>query len=66
MATQKSFLRPKLIGKKVNPIGPRTCYDEVKRFAEALLMAYNKQHGLDVRVPRIFNSYGPRLREDGL
>jgi len=50
---------------KVNPIGPRSCYDEGKRFAEALLMAYNKQYGLDVRVPRIFNSYGPRLREDG-
>jgi len=51
---------------KVNPIGPRSCYDEGKRFAEALLMAYGKQYGLDVRVPRIFNSYGPRLREDGL
>ena len=51
---------------KVNPIGPRSCYDEGKRFAEALLMAYNKQYGLDARVPRIFNSYGPRLREDGL
>ena len=51
---------------KVNPIGPRSCYDEGKRFAEALLMAYSKQHGLNVRIPRIFNSYGPRLREDGL
>ena len=51
---------------KVNPIGPRSCYDEGKRFAESLLMAYSKQYGLDVRVPRIFNSYGPRLREDGL
>jgi len=51
---------------KVNPIGPRSCYDEGKRFAEALLMAYNKQYGLNVRIPRIFNSYGPRLREDGL
>ena len=50
---------------KVNPIGPRSCYDEGKRFAEALLMAYSKQYGLNVRVPRIFNSYGPRLREDG-
>jgi len=50
----------------VNPIGPRSCYDEGKRFAEALLMAYGKQYGLDVRIPRIFNSYGPRLREDGL
>ena len=51
---------------KVNPIGPRSCYDEGKRFAEALLMAYSRQYGLDVRVARIFNSYGPRLREDGL
>jgi UDP-glucuronate decarboxylase len=51
---------------KVNPIGPRSCYDEGKRFAEALLMAYQRQYSLDVRVPRIFNSYGPRLREDGL
>jgi UDP-glucuronate decarboxylase len=50
---------------KVNPIGPRSCYDEGKRFAEALLMAYSKQYGLKVRIPRIFNTYGPRLREDG-
>ena len=51
---------------KVNPVGPRSCYDEGKRFAEALLVAYNKQYGLDVRIPRIFNTFGPRLREDGL
>lgn len=51
---------------KVNPIGSRSCYDEGKRFAEALFMAYYKQYGLSVRIPRIFNSYGPRLREDGL
>ena len=57
---------PEVYWGKVNPIGPRSCYDEGKRFAEALLMAYSKQYGLDVRVPRIFNSYGPRLREDGL
>jgi UDP-glucuronate decarboxylase len=50
----------------VNPIGPRSCYDEGKRFAEALLVAYHKQYGLNVKIPRIFNSYGPRLREDGL
>jgi UDP-glucuronate decarboxylase len=50
---------------RVNPIGPRSCYDEGKRFAEALFTAYGKQYGLDVRIPRIFNSYGPRLREDG-
>ncbi len=51
---------------KVNPIGLRSCYDEGKRFAEALFLAYHKQYGLDVKIPRIFNSYGPRLREDGL
>jgi len=51
---------------KVNPIGPRSCYDEGKRFAEALFVAYHKQYGLNVKIPRIFNSYGPRLREDGL
>jgi UDP-glucuronate decarboxylase len=51
---------------KVNPIGPRSCYGEGKRFAEALFMAYHQQYGLDVKIPRIFNSYGPRLREDGL
>jgi UDP-glucuronate decarboxylase len=51
---------------KVNPIGPRSCYDEGKRFAETLFMAYYKQYGLSVRIPRIFNSYGPRLREDGV
>jgi UDP-glucuronate decarboxylase len=50
----------------VNPIGPRSCYDEGKRFAEALFMAYHKQYGLDVKIARIFNSFGPRLREDGL
>lgn len=50
----------------VNPIGPRSCYDEGKRFAEALFMAHRKQYGLDVRIARIFNSFGPRLREDGL
>jgi len=50
----------------VNPIGPRGVYDESKRFAEALTMAYHRQHGVDVRIVRIFNTYGPRLRaEDG-
>jgi len=50
----------------VNPIGPRSCYDEGKRFAEALFMAYHEQYGLNVKIARIFNSFGPRLREDGL
>lgn len=49
----------------VNPIGVRSCYDEGKRFAEALLMAYYRKYGLEVKIPRIFNTYGPRLREDG-
>lgn len=50
---------------KVNPIGVRSCYDEAKRFGEALFVAYEKQHGLDTRVIRIFNTYGPRIRSDG-
>jgi UDP-glucuronate decarboxylase len=49
----------------VNPIGARSCYDEGKRFGEALFMAYRREYGLDVRIARIFNTYGPRLREDG-
>jgi dTDP-glucose 4,6-dehydratase len=46
----------------VNPIGPRGVYDEAKRFAEALTMAYNRYHGVDTRIARIFNTYGPRMR----
>jgi dTDP-glucose 4,6-dehydratase len=50
----------------VNPIGPRGVYDEAKRFAEAITFAYHRSHGVDVRVARIFNTYGPRMRmEDG-
>ncbi len=48
----------------VNPIGPRGVYDEAKRFAEALTMAYHRYHGLDSRIARIFNTYGPRMRLD--
>lgn len=48
----------------VNPIGPRGVYDESKRFAEALTMAYHQKHKLDTRIVRIFNCYGPRLRPD--
>lgn len=48
----------------VNPIGPRGVYDEAKRFAEALTMAYHRSHGLDTRIARIFNTYGPRMRLD--
>jgi len=46
----------------VNPIGPRGVYDEAKRFGEAITMAYHRHHGLDVRIVRIFNTYGPRMR----
>ncbi len=46
----------------VNPIGPRGVYDEAKRFAEALTMAYHRFHGVDTRIVRIFNTYGPRMR----
>ncbi|HEM61498.1 MAG TPA: SDR family oxidoreductase [Chloroflexi bacterium] len=50
----------------VNPIGPRGVYDEAKRFAEAMTMAYHRYHGLDTRIARVFNTYGPRMRlEDG-
>jgi len=48
----------------VNPIGPRGVYDESKRFAESLTMAYHRYHGLDTRIVRIFNTYGPRMRMD--
>ena len=46
----------------VNPIGPRGCYDEAKRFAEAITMAYHRFHGVKTRIVRIFNTYGPRMR----
>ena len=48
----------------VNPVGSRGVYDEAKRFAEAMTMAYNKEHGVDTRIARIFNTYGPRMRLD--
>ncbi|MGD2175763.1 MAG: SDR family oxidoreductase [Candidatus Brocadiaceae bacterium] len=46
----------------VNPVGPRGVYDEAKRFAEALTMAYHRAHGVDTKIARIFNTYGPRMR----
>ncbi len=46
----------------VNPVGPRGCYDEAKRFMEAITMAYHETHGLETRIIRIFNTYGPRMR----
>jgi len=48
----------------VNPVGPRGVYDEAKRFAEAITMAYNRYHGVQTRIVRIFNTYGPRMRLD--
>ncbi len=48
----------------VNPIGPRGVYDEAKRFAEAMTMAYHRSHGIPVRIVRIFNTYGPRMRQN--
>ena len=48
----------------VNPIGPRGVYDEAKRYAEAITMAYHRYHGVDTRIVRIFNTYGPRTRSD--
>lgn len=48
----------------VNPVGPRGVYDESKRFAEAMVMAYHRYHGIDTRIARIFNCYGPRMRLD--
>src|SRR5207302_3534491 len=46
----------------VNPVGLRGCYDEAKRFAEAMTMAYHREHGIETRIVRIFNTYGPRMR----
>jgi len=48
----------------VNPIGVRGCYDEAKRFSEALVMAYHRIHNIDTKIVRIFNTYGPRMRKD--
>jgi UDP-glucuronate decarboxylase len=60
------FPTPESYEGKVDPLGPRSCYEEGKRFGEALCKAYHDQYGLDVRIGRLFNSYGPRLRADGL
>ncbi|MBI1840448.1 MAG: SDR family oxidoreductase [Verrucomicrobia bacterium] len=54
--------QPETYWGNVNPIGPRGCYDEAKRFAEALTIAYRNQHRLETRIVRIFNTYGPRMR----
>ena len=54
--------QPETYWGNVNPIGPRGVYDEAKRFAEAMTMAYRRYHGMDTRIVRIFNTYGPRMR----
>ncbi len=54
--------QPETYWGNVNPVGPRGCYDEAKRFAEAMTVAYRDVHGIDTRIVRIFNTYGPRMR----
>lgn len=56
--------QPETYWGNVNPIGPRGVYDEAKRYAEAITMAYHRYHGLDTCIARIFNTYGPRMRAD--
>jgi len=56
--------QPETYWGNVNPIGPRGVYDEAKRFAEAMTMAYHRHHDIDVRIVRIFNTYGPNMRPD--
>ncbi len=56
--------QPETYWGNVNPNGLRSCYDEAKRYAEAITMAYRRTHGLDTRIIRIFNTYGPRMRPD--
>ncbi len=56
--------QPETYWGNVNPVGPRGVYDEAKRFAEAMVFAYHRTHGVDTRIARIFNTYGPRNRAD--
>jgi len=56
--------QPETYWGRVNPVGPRSCYDESKRFAEALTMACHREHGLATNIARIFNTYGPRMKLD--
>ncbi len=64
MAIRTCIHRPSRYWGHVNPIGPRSVYDEAKRFSEALTMAYHRYRGVDTRIVRIFNTYGPRLQLD--
>lgn len=57
---------PEIYTGNVNPVGPRSCYEEAKRCGEAFAKAYEKQYGLDVRIVRIFNTYGPYMRAEGI
>ncbi|HVL33104.1 MAG TPA: NAD-dependent epimerase/dehydratase family protein, partial [Actinomycetota bacterium] len=56
--------QPETYWGNVNPVGPRGVYDESKRYAEAMTMAYHRHHGIDTRIVRIFNTYGPQMRPD--
>ncbi len=56
--------QPETYWGNVNPVGVRGCYDEAKRFSEALTMAYHRIHGVDTKIVRIFNTYGPKMRKD--
>jgi dTDP-glucose 4,6-dehydratase len=56
--------QPETYWGNVNPVGPRGVYDEAKRYAEAITMAYHKYHGIDTKIVRIFNTYGPRMRDN--
>jgi dTDP-glucose 4,6-dehydratase len=56
--------QPETYWGNVNPVGPRGVYDEAKRYAEAITMAYHRYHGIDTRIVRIFNTYGPRMRDN--
>ncbi len=58
------FSTPASYEGRVDPLGSRSCYEEGKRFREALCKAFHDQYGIDVRIDRIFNSYGPRLRAE--
>lgn len=60
------FPTPETYHGNVNPLGPRSCYDEAKRCGESFVIAYRLQHGMDVRIARIFNTYGPRMRSEGV
>ena len=63
-ATRCSIRKPESYWGNVNPVGPRSVYDEAKRFGEAMVMAYNRSRGVDTHLVRIFNTYGPRLHPD--